>query len=234
MALPKIDNPTYTLELPSTGEVVKYRPFLVKEQKVLMLAQQSKVDRDRNNAILEIIESCTFGKVGAKNPLFDIEYVFLKLRSKSAGESVDVMITCPDDGKTKEKVTINIDEIDVNMTETHTNKLNITDTITMNMRYPLIADVDINNASIQNDLDGSFKVVKRCIETISDGDTVHTKADYTEKELDDFLNSFNTDQLKTVMSFFETMPKLRHPVKVKNSKTGVESDVILEGLESFL
>lgn len=234
MALPKIDNPTYTLELPSTGETVKYRPFLVKEQKVLMLAQQSKVDRDRNNAILEIIESCTFGKVGAKNPLFDIEYVFLKLRSKSAGESVDVMITCPDDGKTKEKVTINIDEIDVNMTETHTNKLNITDTITMNMRYPLIADVDISNASIQNDLDGSFKVVKRCIETISDGDTVHTKADYTEKELDDFLNSFNTDQLKTVMSFFETMPKLRHPVKVKNSKTGVESDVILEGLESFL
>ena len=234
MALPKIDNPTYTLELPSTGEVVKYRPFLVKEQKVLMLAQQSKVDRDRNNAILEIIESCTFGKVGAKNPLFDIEYVFLKLRSKSAGESVDVMITCPDDGKTKEKVTINIDEIDVNMTETHTNKLNITDTITMNMRYPLIADVDISNASIQNDLDGSFKVVKRCIETISDGDTVHTKADYTEKELDEFLNSFNTDQLKTVMSFFETMPKLRHPVKVKNSKTGVESDVILEGLESFL
>jgi len=234
MALPKIDNPTYTLELPSTGEVVKYRPFLVKEQKVLMMAQQSKVDRDRNNAILEIIESCTFGKVGAKNPLFDIEYVFLKLRSKSAGESVDVMITCPDDGKTKEKVTINIDEIDVNMTETHTNKLNITDTITMNMRYPLIEDVDINNASIQNDLDGSFKVVKRCIETISDGDTVHTKADYTEKELDEFLNSFNTDQLKTVMSFFETMPKLRHPVKVKNSKTGVESDVILEGLESFL
>ena len=234
MALPKIDNPTYTLELPSTGEVIKYRPFLVKEQKVLMLAQQSKVDRDRNNAILEIIESCTFGKVGAKNPLFDIEYVFLKLRSKSAGESVDVMITCPDDGKTKEKVTINIDEIDVNMTETHTNKLNITDTITMNMRYPLIDDVDINNASIQNDLDSSFKVVKRCIETISDGNTVHTKADYTEKELDEFLNSFNTNQLKTVMSFFETMPKLRHPVKVKNSKTGVESDVILEGLESFL
>ena len=234
MALPKIDNPTYTLELPSTGEVIKYRPFLVKEQKVLMLAQQSKVDRDRNNAILEIIESCTFGKVGAKNPLFDIEYVFLKLRSKSAGESVDVMITCPDDGKTKEKVTINIDEIDVNMTETHTNKLNITDTITMNMRYPLIDDVDINNASIQNDLDSSFKVVKRCIETISDGNTVHTKADYTEKELDEFLNSFNTNQLKTVMSFFETMPKLRHPVKVKNSKTGVESDIILEGLESFL
>jgi len=234
MALPKIDNPTYTLELPSTGEIVKYRPFLVKEQKVLMLAQQSKVNRDRNNAILEIIESCTFGKVGAKNPLFDIEYVFLKLRSKSAGESVDVMITCPDDGKTKEKVTINIDEIDVNMTETHTNKLNITDTITMNMRYPLIEDVDIDNASIKSDLDGSFKVVKRCIETISDGDTVHNKADYTEKELDEFLNSFNTDQLKTVMSFFETMPKLRHPVKVKNSKTGVESDVVLEGLESFL
>lgn len=234
MALPKIDNPTYTLELPSTGEVVKYRPFLVKEQKVLMMAQQSKVDRDRNNAILEIIESCTFGKVGAKNPLFDIEYVFLKIRSKSAGETVDVMVTCPDDGKTKEKININIDEIDVNMTENHTNKLNITDNITMTMRYPLITDVDFDNAEIQKDFEGPFKVVKSCIESIEDGEKIHTKADYTDKELDEFLNSFNTDQLNKVMGFFQSMPKLRHLIKVKNSKTGVTSDVILEGLESFL
>ena len=234
MALPKIENPTYTLELPSTGEVVKYRPFLVKEQKVLMLAQQSKVDRDRNNAILEIIESCTFGKVGAKNPIFDIEYVFLKLRSKSAGESVDVMVTCPDDGQTKEKVTINIDEIDVNMTENHTNKINITDTITINMRYPLVSDIDLKNASIKDDVNGSFNVVKKCIDSIEDGDKVLTKADYDDKELDEFLNSFNTDQLNKVMGFFQSMPKLRHLIKVKNSKTGVTSDVILEGLESFL
>ena len=234
MALPKLATATYELQLPSKAETVKYRPFLVKEQKVLMMAQQSKVDRDRNNAILEIIESCTFGKVGAKNPIFDIEYVFLKLRSKSAGESVDVMVTCPDDGQTKEKVTINIDEIDVNMTENHTNKINITDTITINMRYPLVSDIDLKNASIKDDVNGSFNVVKKCIDSIEDGDKVLTKADYDDKELDEFLNSFNTDQLNKVMEFFQSMPKLRHPIRVKNSKTGVESDVILEGLESFL
>ena len=189
MALPKIDNPTYTLELPSTGEVVKYRPFLVKEQKVLMLAQQSDKAVDRNNAIVQIIESCTFGKVTDKSPLFDIEYVFLKLRSKSAGETVNVTLTCPDDGETKDTVKINLDDVDVNMTEHHTNKINITDSVQMTMRYPLINDIDAN--------------VKE-------------------------------DQLTTVMEFFNSMPKLRHPVKVKNKNTGVESEVILEGLENFL
>ena len=157
-----------------------------------------------------------------------------KIRSKSAGETVDVMVTCPDDGKTKEKININIDEIDVNMTENHTNKLNITDNITMTMRYPLITDVDFDNAEIQKDFEGPFKVVKSCIESIEDGEKIHTKADYTDKELDEFLNSFNTDQLNKVMGFFQSMPKLRHLIKVKNSKTGVTSDVILEGLESFL
>ena len=129
MALPKIDNPTYTLELPSTGEVVKYRPFLVKEQKILMMAQQSDKTVDRNDAILQIIESCTFGQVTDKNPLFDIEYVFLKLRSKSVGETVNVTITCPDDKKTKDVVKVNLNDIDVNMTENHSNKINITDNI---------------------------------------------------------------------------------------------------------
>jgi len=231
MALPKIDNPTYTLELPSTGEVVKYRPFLVKEQKVLMLAQQSDKAVDRNNAIVQIIESCTFGKVTDKNPLFDIEYVFLKLRSKSAGETVNVTLTCPDDGETKDTVKINLEDIDVNMTEHHTNKINITDKVQMTMRYPLINDIDAN---VKEDIEGPFKVLKNCIVSISDGDKTHTKADFSDKELDDFLNSFNTEQLTTVMEFFNSMPKLRHPVKVKNKNTGVESEVILEGLENFL
>lgn len=231
MALPKIDNPTYTLELPSTGEVVKYRPFLVKEQKVLMLAQQSDKPVDRNNAILQIIESCTFGKVTGRNPLFDIEYVFLKLRAKSAGETVNVTLTCPDDNETKDTVKINLEDVDVNMTDNHTNKINITDKVTMTMRYPLINDIDAN---IKEDIEGPFKVVKNCIESIDDGDKVHTKADFSDKELDEFLNSFNTDQLSNVMNFFNTMPKLRHPVKVKNKNTGVESEVILEGLENFL
>ena len=231
MALPKIDNPTYTLELPSTGEVVKYRPFLVKEQKVLMLAQQSDKPVDRNNAILQIIESCTFGKVTGRNPLFDIEYVFLKLRAKSAGETVNVTLTCPDDNETKDTVKINLEDVDVNMTDNHTNKINITDKVTMTMRYPLINDIDAN---VKEDVEGPFKVVKNCIESIDDGDKIHTKADFSDKELDEFLNSFNTDQLSNVMNFFNTMPKLRHPVKVKNKNTGVESEVILEGLENFL
>ena len=231
MALPKIDNPTYTLELPSTGEVVKYRPFLVKEQKILMLATQSDKTVDRNNAILQIIESCTFGQVTGKNPLFDIEYVFLKLRSKSAGETVNVTITCPDDGKTKDVVKVNLDDIDVNMTENHSNKINITDNIQLIMRYPLITDIDTD---IKTDIEGPFKVLKNCIESINDGEKVHTKADYTDKELDDFLNAFNSDQLTKVMDFFNTMPKLRHPVKVKNKNTGIESEVVIEGLESFL
>tara|TARA_B100000073_G_C23590849_1_gene516255 strand:+ start:159 stop:854 length:696 start_codon:yes stop_codon:yes gene_type:complete len=231
MALPKIDNPTYTLELPSTGEVVKYRPFLVKEQKVLMLAQQSDKPVDRNNAILQIIESCTFGKVNGKNPLFDIEYVFLKLRAKSAGETVNVTLTCPDDNETKDTVKINLEDVDVNMTDNHTNKINITDKVTMTMRYPLINDIDEN---VKESVEGPFKVLKNCIESIDDGDKIHTKADFSDKELEDFLNSFNTDQLTNVMNFFNTMPKLRHPVKVKNKNTGVESEVILEGLENFL
>ena len=231
MALPKIDNPTYTLELPSTGEVIKYRPFLVKEQKVLMLAQQSDKAVDRNNAIVQIIESCTFGKVNGKNPLFDIEYVFLKLRAKSAGETVNVTLTCPDDNETKDTVKINLEDVDVNMTDNHTNKINITDKVTMTIRYPLINDIDEN---VKESVEGPFKVLKNCIESIDDGDKIHTKADFSDKELDDFLNSFNTEQLTTVMEFFNSMPKLRHPVKVKNKNTGVESEVILEGLENFL
>ena len=196
-----------------------------------MLATQSDKTVDRNNAILQIIESCTFGQVTGKNPLFDIEYVFLKLRSKSAGETVNVTITCPDDGKTKDVVKVNLDDIDVNMTENHSNKINITDNIQLIMRYPLITDIDTD---IKTDVEGPFKVLKNCIESINDGEKVHTKADYTDKELDDFLNAFNSDQLTKVMDFFNTMPKLRHPVKVKNKNTGIESEVVIEGLESFL
>ena len=195
------------------------------------MAQQSDKTVDRNDAILQIIESCTFGQVTGKNPLFDIEYVFLKLRSKSAGETVNVTITCPDDGKTKDVVKVNLDDIDVNMTENHSNKINITDNIQLIMRYPLITDIDTD---IKTDVEGPFKVLKNCIESINDGEKVHTKADYTDKELDDFLNAFNSDQLTKVMDFFNTMPKLRHPVKVKNKNTGIESEVVIEGLESFL
>ena len=231
MALPKLNNPTYEMVVPSTQEKVTYRPFLVKEQKILMMAQQSDKTVDRNDAILQIIESCTFGQVTDKNPLFDIEYVFLKLRSKSVGETVNVTITCPDDKKTKDVVKVNLNDIDVNMTENHSNKINITDNIQLIMRYPLITDIDTD---IKTDIEGPFKVLKNCIESINDGEKVHTKADYTDKELDDFLNAFNTDQLTKVMDFFNTMPKLRHPVKVKNKNTGIESEVVIEGLESFL
>lgn len=232
MALPKLETPIYELVLPSTGEKIKYRPFLVKEQKNLMVAQEGGNEKDLSLIMGELIRNCTFDKLNPDDaPIFDIEYVFLKLRSKSVGETVNVTITCPDDGKTKDVVKVNLDDIDVNMTENHSNKINITDNIQLIMRYPLITDIDTD---IKTDVEGPFKVLKNCIESINDGEKVHTKADYTDKELDDFLNAFNSDQLTKVMDFFNTMPKLRHPVKVKNKNTGIESEVVIEGLESFL
>ena len=232
MSLPQLNTPTYSLSLPSTGQEIQYRPFLVKEQKLLLLANESENIKESNVAIMKIIDNCTFGKLDVNNlPTFDVEYLFIKLRSKSVGETVNVTITCPDDKKTKDVVKVNLNDIDVNMTENHSNKINITDNIQLIMRYPLITDIDTD---IKTDIEGPFKVLKNCIESINDGEKVHTKADYTDKELDDFLNAFNTDQLTKVMDFFNTMPKLRHPVKVKNKNTGIESEVVIEGLESFL
>ena len=230
MALPILNTPKYPLELPSTGETIEFRPFLVKEQKVLLLAQQSNKSNMMTQATLDIIKNCTYGIVTEKNPLFDLEYVFLNLRAKSVGESVDVVVTCPDDNKTKEKVKINLEDINVQMPENHTNEINITDDVKIVMNYPTIKDVDMSG---KQSTDEVFNAIKKCVKEIRTKDSVMRKGDYTEKELDDFFDSFNTQQFEKVMDFFNTMPKVRHEIEVKNSKTKKKNKILLEGLDSF-
>ncbi len=234
MALPKLTTPEYEMELPSTGETIKYRPFLVKEQKLLLMAQESNNNKQIASAMGKLVSDCTFEKVNAKrNPMFDIEYVFLKVRSKSVGESVELTLTCPDDEKTKVKHKVNLDEIVVQIKDEHTNQIQLTDDIKINFRYPLMSDMT-SMPDTMTQTQTIFHFLTNCIESIEDGDVVHNKVDITKKELDDFIDSFTGEQFENVTNFFESMPKLRHVVEVTNSNTKVKSEIVLEGLESFL
>ena len=233
MGLPRIDTPTYTLELPSTGEEIKYRPFLVKEQKILMMAEESEDEGQMIDTVGKLVTSCTFNKVDIDNaPLFDIEYIFLKLRSKSVGETAQINIICPDDGKTSVPVTIKIDDINVQMTEDHTNKIDITDTITLYMGYPKL--LDITKSSSKDDVQQMFNILNQCVKEIHYGDDIYHKIDITDKDLNEFIDQLSNQQFEQIMEFFNTMPKLRHVVEVTNPKTKVKSEVVVEGLQSFL
>jgi len=234
MALPKLETPTYELELPSTGEKIKYRPFLVKEQKVLMMAQESKDDTQITDSISQLVNTCTFGKVDAQNtPMFDIEYIFLKLRSKSVGETASVKVLCQDDGKTYATVKIPLEDISVQMTVEHTNEVQINDQTKLVLKYPLLKDMkDIPDGT--DDYGKMFLLVNKCIHEIHFGDKIYNAVDTTEKEREEFIESMDMEQLKSVTKFFETMPKLRHSVKFNNPKTKVANEVVLEGLQSFL
>lgn len=232
MALPILNNPVYTLELPSTGEDIEFRPFLVKEQKALMIAEQSNNEKIVNKTIVELIDNCTFGKIDAKKlPIFDVEMIFLRLRSKSVGETAEVIVTCPDDGETKVPVTINLDEIDVAVTDEHTNQINITDDIKIVMRYPTLNDVQVKKS---DDAALMFEMIHKSIDEVHNGDEIITKVDMTDKELIAFVESMNTQQLESVMNFFTTMPKLRHVLEVENPKTKKMNQVLIEGLNNFL
>ena len=234
MALPKIKVPTYSLELPSTGKKIEYRSFLVKEQKLLLIAQESNNEDEIFNAIKTIVESCTFGKIDASNaPLFDIEYIFIKMRGKSVGEKVKLNVTCPDDEKTKVPVEVNLEDINVQMTKNHTNEINLTDNIKLIMKYPILSDMkNIKTDGGQSDF--IFDILEHCIQEIHEGETVFNKVDITKKDLEEFIDQFTIDQLNDVIQFFDTMPKLRHIVNVTNPKTKVKSEVVLEGMNSFL
>ena len=235
MALPKLDTPVYTLKLPSTQEEIKYRPFLVKEQKLLMMAQEGGEETDLVNTITEIITSCTFNKIDVHEvPLFDIEYIFLKLRSKSVGETATVRVLCPDDNKTYANVDINIDEIEVQMTEDHTNVIQLTDKIKMIMKYPQLRDMRGLQSLNASQTQQIFSILKYCISEVHEGEKIYNRIDVTEKDIEDFIESFSTDQLKMIMDFFETSPKIRKIVSVTNPKTKVVSEVTLEGMETFL
>ena len=237
MPLPKIATPTYELELPSTGATIKYRPFLVKEEKVLVIALESEDNKQITNAIKAVLKSCILSKgVKVENlPTFDIEYLFLNIRGKSVGEDLEVNIICPDDEETQVPVTINLDEIEVQRDDNHTNKIKIDDSIMMEMKYPSLEQFIKNNFDFNdaNQMEQSFDLIGSCIDKIYSEDEVWATADCTKKEVKEFLESMNSSQFKDIEKFFETMPKLSHTIKVKNPKTKVESEVVLEGLASF-
>jgi hypothetical protein len=233
MALPKLETPVYTLTVPSTDEEIKYRPFLVKEQKRMIMAQESKDDKQILDAMIQLIRDCTFNKVDpSKCPLFDAEYIFLQIRSKSVGETISVNITCPDDEETIVSKTIPISEIKISVFDDHKNEVNITDDIKLTFDYPLLSSYNTYNNASQSEM--AFIVINECLREISWGDTIYNKADMSKKELDDFIDNLNNEQFEKLMKFFETMPKLRHVMEVENPKTKVKSEVPLEGLRSFL
>jgi hypothetical protein len=237
MPLPKIATPTYELELPSTGETIQYRPFLVKEEKLLVIALESEDTKQITTAIKTVIKNCILSKnVKVESlPTFDIEYLFLNIRGKSVGEELEVNIICPDDEETQVPVKINLDEIKVQKNEEHTNKIKLDDSIMMEMRYPSLDQFIKNNFDFndKNAMDQSFELIGSCIDKIYTEDDVWTAADCTKKEIGEFLESMNSSQFKGIEKFFETMPKLSHTIKVKNPNTEVESEVVLEGLASF-
>ena len=235
MALPKLDTPVYTLKLPSTQEEIKYRPFLVKEQKLLMMAQEGGDEKDLIEIISSIISSCTFNNVKVNQvPLFDIEYIFLKLRSKSIGETATIKILCPDDGKTYANVEVNIDELEVQMIEDHSNVIELTDNIKMIMQYPLLKDMRGLQSVNTSQTEQIFSILKYCISEVHEGDKIYNRVDVTDKDIEDFIDSFSTEQLQSIMNFFETMPKIRKVINVRNPKTKVMNEIVLEGMESFL
>ena len=237
MPLPKIATPTYELELPSTGASVKYRPFLVKEEKVLVIALESEDNKQITTAIKTVLRNCVLTK-GIKVeflPTFDIEFLFLNIRGKSVGEEIEVNIICPDDEETQVPVTINLDDIKIQKDENHTNRIKVDDSIMMEMKYPSLdqfikSNFDFND---ENAMNQSFELIAASIDKIYTEDEVWATADCTKKEVKEFLDSMNSTQFKEIESFFETMPKLSHSISVTNPKTKVKSDVVLEGLASF-
>ena len=233
MALPKLDTPIYELELPSTGEKVKYRPFLVKEQKNLMIASESEDETEIQNALANIISECTFGKIDPfEVPLFDIEFMFLRIRGKSVGEKIELNVLCPDDNKTRTTVTVNLEDIDVHMKATHNNEISVTDNITIFMRYPTLKDMT-NMPTDSSDVATVFNLIKRCISEIHDEKKVHNRIDISEKELEEFIDSLPSAIFETLGEFFNSMPKVQHPVKVKNPKTKKTGEIVIEGIQSF-
>jgi len=233
MALPKLETKTYTLTLPSTGKEIKYRPFLVKEQKTLLMAQESDNNGEVLDAMSQLINDCTFSKVNPKTcPMFDAEYIFLKLRSKSVGEKAEVQVICKDDNKTKVSVTVNLEDVECNMTNEHTNVVEITDTVKIVFGYPLLESFrHVDNKDTTKAL---FDMIISCIEEIHYGEDIYNKVDTSKKELTEFIDSLDTNQFKRVSDFFETMPKLRHAVEVINPETKVKNEIVIEGLQSFL
>ena len=236
MPLPKISTPTYELVLPSSGRKIKYRPFLVKEEKILIIALESQDQKQIANSIKSILGNCilTRGTKVEKLSTFDIEYLFLNVRGKSVGEQIEVMVTCPDDEKTQVPMSINIDSIKVEKSKDHKTDIKLDDQYTLKMRYPSLNEfIKTNFSADEMKVDDTFDLIASCIDQIYSEEESWTQEDCTKKEMVEFLEQLNSSQFKEIETFFETMPKLSHKVKVKNPNTGVESEIVLEGLQNF-
>jgi ribosome-associated translation inhibitor RaiA len=235
MALPKLTTPTYELEVPSTDEKIQYRPFLIKEEKILLIAMESGKNEDIVEAIKQIVSECTFNKLKISTmPMFDVEYIFLQIRAKSVGEVSKLKLLCRDDNKTYADVEVNLPDVTVQVDDKHTNKIELTKDMGMVMSYPTIdsfKESGITTINASNMLD----VISACIKEIYEekGEKVYQAKDQTKKELTEFVESLNTKQFKKIQEFFDTMPKLKHTIKVKNPKTKKENEVTLFGLQDF-
>ena len=232
MALPKLDTVTYDLTLPSSGKKLEYRPFLVKEQKALMIAQESEDDKQIEKVFAQIINDCVLDDLDPYAlPMFDVEYIFLRIRGKSVGEKVKLNLLCPDDEETRVNVEVNLEEVDVQMQKDHTNIVELSKDITMVMKYPCLKDM--TGFDDEGEITNLFEMIKRCVHEIHHGETIHNKVDISDKELDEFIDSMSADNFERVTDFFNTMPKLIHVVEVKNPKTKKKSEIPIEGLQSF-
>ena len=238
MPLPTVATPSYELELPSNKKKVKYRPFLVKEEKILIIAMESEDPKQIARAVKDVITNCilTRGIKVDELSTFDIEYLFLNIRGKSVGEDIEVLITCPDDGMTQVPTLITLDEIKVQISPDHTKDIKLDDSLSLRMKYPSMSEFIKSNFSVDAasvTVDETFELISSCIEQIYNEEESWSASDYTKKELLEFLEQLNSKQFKEIEKFFETMPKLSHTLTVKNPNTGVESDVVLEGLTAF-
>jgi len=236
MPLPKLSAPTYELVVPSTGKKIKYRPFLVKEEKILLLAMETEDEKQMANAVKTILSNCILTsrfKVDTLS-LFDIEYIFLNIRGKSVGETVELNIICPDDGESTVPVVIDLDDIQVKKSDDHDNIIKMNDDVSVVMKYPSM-DLFIKNNMKEStsEVDDVFEIASMCIDQIVEGEEVYESSNFSKKEILEFLEGMDTKQFVSIQKFFETMPKLSHTVKVKNPNTKVESEVVIEGLASF-
>jgi hypothetical protein len=237
MPLPKVSTPTYELEIPSLKKKIKYRPFLVKEEKILIIAMESEDPKQISNAVKDVISNCIITRgVKVENlATFDIEYLFLNIRGKSVGENADVLITCPDDGKTKVPMSISLDDINIQQNEDHSRDIQLDDDFSIRMRYPSMNEFIKNNfiKTTNVSVDDTFDIICSCVEQVYNEEESWSTKDCTKKELKEFIEQLSSKQYKKIEKFFETMPKLKHIIAVKNPNTGVESEIVMEGLSSF-
>lgn len=237
MPLPKLNTPTYELTLPSSNRKVKYRPFLVKEEKILLIAMESEDEKEMQNAVKQILKNCilTRGISVDKLAVFDIEYLFLNIRGKSVGEDIKLNIVCPDDEVTEVEVSVNVEDVKIQKSDKHDSVIQLTDQVAIVMKYPSMEMFVKNNITGENQqkVDTIFDMTIDCISQVVEGEDVLEAKSFSKKEMLEFVETFDTQQFQKIQDFFETMPKLSHKIKVLNPKTNIESDVVIEGLSSF-